>query len=161
MASLSKEAIRVASASTKAVKLRVRQSPIHVPVELRNIAANIVRAEQHFERTSSTDKAGESRHRSAARKEAGANLPLRQDRPLTADETHIAGEREFAPHPGGAAADRGDRYHRSAANTHEHIRQRLQTREAGRDIGRFLELREEIVVDAVIAIPLSRNVTAP
>src|SRR3954447_2693701 len=60
----------------KRIELRVRQGSIDVAVTLREVAANVVCTEQHFQRTASADQAGQPSHGSAARHQGGANFPL-------------------------------------------------------------------------------------
>src|SRR6266851_6238165 len=130
----------------KCIEFRVRQGSIDVTVTLREVAANIVSAEQHFERTTSADQAGQPSHRSAARHQCGTNLPLRQNGLLAARKTHVAGQRKLASDSGRTAADRDNGYDGSPAEAYQHVRKGLQACGSGRQSCRALERREEVIV---------------
>ena len=110
----------------ESIELRVRQSTIDVTIKFSQIASNIVCPKQHFQRTSSAYKARQSRHRSAARDQAAANFPLRQDRLFATRKAEIARQRKLASHPRRAPADRDDRDYWSAAEACKQIGKRLQ-----------------------------------
>src|SRR5258706_600515 len=89
----------------KSIEFGVRQSTIDVAIQLGEIASNIVRAEQHFQRPSSAYKARQSGHRAAPWNHAGTNFPLRQDGRFATRKAHIARKRKFASDAGRTPAD--------------------------------------------------------
>ena len=127
-------------------RARRRGRAIDVAVALRQVAVDVVRAEQDLQRAAAPDQARQPGHRAAAGHQAGADLPLRQDRLLPAGEAHVAGERELAADAGRPPANRRDRDDRRAAQPHEHVGQRLQAGRARRQARRVLGLGEEVVV---------------
>src|SRR5882724_1303684 len=116
----------------KRIEFRVRQGSIDVTVTLGEFAADIVSTEQHFECTPSAHQAWQPSHRSAARHQAGTDLPLRQNGFLAARKTHVAGQRKLTSDPGRTAADQNNGYDRSPAEAYQHIRKGLQARRSGR-----------------------------
>src|SRR5258707_11753529 len=130
----------------KRVEFQVRQGSIDVTVALREVAGNIVSAEQYFERTASADQAGQPSHRPAARYQGRTNLPLRQNSPFATRKTHVAGQRKLASDPGRTAADRDNGYDGSPAEAYQHVRKGLQAGGSGRQACRVLERREEVIV---------------
>src|SRR4051794_24165378 len=117
----------------KPVKFEVRQRPIDVAVPFGEVAGDIIGTEQHFERAPSPHQTRQSRHRPAARHQAGADLPLRQDRLLATCETHVARQRKLTANSGRAAPNRGDGYDRRTAESDKHVGKRLQPGRSRRD----------------------------
>src|ERR1700733_13983482 len=74
----------------EAVELGVRQRPVDIAIGLREIAADVVGAQQHLQRTLSAHLPWHSCHWPAAGDQTDADFPLRQDRFLTAGKTHVA-----------------------------------------------------------------------
>ena len=66
MACLSNDAILVASASTNPSSSKSGSGPIHVTVDLREVAIDIVCTQQHFQSSATTHQTRQSRHRTAA-----------------------------------------------------------------------------------------------
>src|SRR5882672_8393260 len=130
----------------KRIEFGVRQGSIDVTVTFGEVAANIVSTEQHFECPPSANQARQPSHRPAARHQAGANLPLRQNGLLAARKTHVAGQRKLASNPCRAAPDRDYGCDGSPAEAYQHVGEGLQARGSGRQARRVLEWREEIVV---------------
>ena len=110
---LSKTEMRRASVSTASWN-SVRERAVHVAVGLRQIAIDVARAEQHFERALAADLPRQARHRSTTGDEAHPYFPLRQHRLFAARETHVTGQREFAAVASRPAADQGNRDDRGA-----------------------------------------------
>src|SRR5882762_162368 len=67
----------------KPVKIGIRQRPIHIAVELGQIAWNVVSTKNYFKGASSSHKPRQSRHNGATRHQPGADFELRQDRSFT------------------------------------------------------------------------------
>src|SRR5579883_98730 len=72
----------------EAVELVVRQCSVHIAIGFREIAADVVGAQQHFQSTLPAHQPGQARHGSSAGGQADAHLPLRQACLLAARKTH-------------------------------------------------------------------------
>ena len=78
------------------IQLGVRQCSVCIAVEFGQVAGNIVGTEQHLQGPPSSDRPRQAGHRPAAGRHVDAHFPLRQDGLFPAQETDIAGKREFA-----------------------------------------------------------------
>src|SRR5260370_25740878 len=107
---------------------------------------NVGRAREHFQGASSSDQTRQPCHRPASGHHTGPDFKLRQDGFFAARETHVTGQRKLAPNTRRTPSNRRDRHHRGAAQAHEHIGQRLQTRRPGRQTCRILRFCKKIVM---------------
>src|SRR5882757_9728512 len=96
----------------KSVKVSIRQRPIHVAIELGQVAWDVVCAQDHFERAPSSHETRQLRHRATARHQTGANFKLRQDSLFATGKTHVAGEGKLTSHTSRPSTDRRYRYDR-------------------------------------------------
>src|SRR3954471_10847863 len=90
----------------EALEFGVGKGAVDVSVALGEVAADIIGAEQDFQRPTAANEARQSRHRPAARHQAGADFPLRQDSSFAARKAHVACQRELAADARRPPADR-------------------------------------------------------
>jgi len=83
----------------KSVKVSIGQRPIHVAIELGQVAWNVVRAQKYFQGAPSSHETRQLRHRTTARHQTGANFKLRQDSSFATGKTHVAGKASSLPIP--------------------------------------------------------------
>jgi hypothetical protein len=88
IACLSNDAILIASFIDESVKLGIGQRTVHVAVDLRKIAVDIVGAQQNFQSTAAAHQAWKSRHQTVTRHQSSAHFPLRQNRIFAARKPH-------------------------------------------------------------------------
>ncbi len=112
------------------IEFGIGHRAVDVAVTLCKFAINVIGTKEYLERAASSDQTRQPRHWSSAWDKAGADLPLRKNRLFPAGKPHVAGEREFAAHAGSPATDRCDGNNRSAAQSNQHVRQRLQSSSA-------------------------------
>ncbi|MNX87507.1 hypothetical protein D3C86_1194380 [compost metagenome] len=128
------------------IQFGIWQRAIHVAVLLGQRAVDIGATEQHLQRPPPPHQPWQARHGPASGHKTRANLELREHRLLPAGKPHVAGQRQFAAHARGTAADRRDGHHRGPAQADQHVGQRWHAGRPGRHAGGDLERRHEIVV---------------
>src|SRR4051794_4424343 len=82
----------------KSVEVGIRQRPIHITIELGQVAWDVVCAQNHFQSAPSSHETRQLRHGATTRDETGANFKLRQDGFFAAGKTHVAGQGKLASH---------------------------------------------------------------
>src|SRR5437899_10513147 len=106
----------------KIIQFRIRQRAIDIAPQLRQIAAEVVRAEQHLQGSSPTDESRQSRYRSAAGHQSSSHLPLGKDGLFAAGKAHVACQSELAANACRASTNQGNRNHRQSAYPGKHVR---------------------------------------
>src|SRR3989475_6626972 len=112
----------------EAVQLRVRKCPVDVSVSLRDVAVEVVRAEDDFERAAAADQMWEAFRTAAAGMQSHPDFGLAESRVFARREAHVAGEDELAAHPPDTASDLRDADHRGLGETDESIHQDREAR---------------------------------
>src|SRR5258707_4310560 len=105
----------------KSVKVSIRQRPIHVAIELGQVAWDVVCAQNHFQGAPSSHETRQLRHGATARHQTGANFKLRQDGFFATGKTHVAGKGKLTSHTSRPPANRRYRYDRSTTQAHQHL----------------------------------------
>src|SRR6266568_4115360 len=105
----------------KSVKISIRQRPIHVAIELGQVAWDVVCAQNHFQGAPSSHEARQLRHGTTARHQAGADFKLRQEGFFATGKTHIAGQGKLTSHTSRPPANRRNRYDGSTTQAHQHL----------------------------------------
>src|SRR6266446_6163756 len=105
----------------KSVKVTIRQRPIHVAIELGQVAWDVVCAQNHFEGAPSSHQTRQLRHGATARHQTGANFKLRQDGFFATGKTHVAGKGKLTSHTSRPPANRRYRYDRCTTQAHQHL----------------------------------------
>src|SRR2546422_5960666 len=105
----------------KSVKVTIRQRPIHVAIELGQVAWDVVCVQNHFEGAPSSHETSQLRHGATARHQTGANFKLRQDSLFATGKTHVAGKGKLTSHTGRPPANRRYRYDRRTTQAHQHL----------------------------------------
>jgi hypothetical protein len=72
----------------ESVKIGIGQRTVHVALDLRKIAVDIVGAQQNFQSTAAAHQAWKSRHQTVTRHQSSAHFPLRQNRIFAARKPH-------------------------------------------------------------------------
>src|SRR6266851_2856205 len=124
----------------KSVKVSIRQRPIHVAIELGQVAWDVVCAQNHFEGAPSSDETSQLRHGATARHQTGANFKLRQDGFFATGKTHVAGKGKLTSHTSRPPANRRYRYDRCTTQAHQHLGPWMQpcgSRRKARQIVKF------------------------
>src|SRR5713101_7214844 len=75
----------------------------------------------YFECASSSHEARQSRHRAAARHQAGANFKLRQDGFFATGKTHVASEGKLTSHTSRPRPNQRYRHDRCTTQAHQHF----------------------------------------
>src|SRR5450432_3425215 len=94
----------------KSVKVSIGQRPIHVAVELGQVAWDVVCAQNHFQGAPSSHETRQLRHGATARHQTGANFKLRQNGFFATGKTHVAGQSKLTSHASRPSTNRRDRY---------------------------------------------------
>src|ERR1700694_728098 len=105
----------------KSVKVNIRQRPIHVAIELGQVAWDVVGAQNHFQGAPSSHETRQLRHRATARHQTSANFKLRQDGFFKTGKTHVARKGKLTSHSSRPPANRRYRYDRSTTQAHQHL----------------------------------------
>src|SRR5229473_7189931 len=103
------------------VKVSIRQRPIHVAIELGQVAWDVVCAQNHFQCAPSSHETRQLRHGATARHQTGANFKLRQDGFFATGKTHVAGQGKLTSHTSRPPANRRNRYDGSTTQAHQHL----------------------------------------
>src|SRR2546429_1622212 len=128
----------------KSVKVSIRQRPIHVAIELGQVAWDVVCAQNHFQGAPSSHETRQLRHRAAARRQTGANFKLRQDGFFATGKTHVAGKGKLTSHTSRPSANRRYRYDRSTTQAHQHLGPWMQTCRSRREMRQIVKFCKEI-----------------
>src|SRR5216684_6695259 len=128
------------------VQLGVGHRAVDVAIALRQVAGDVLAAEQNFQRAAAPDQAWQAGHRSAAGYQRRTYLPLRQNCLLCACETHVTRERQLAADAGCATSNRNYRYDRCSTKTHQHVGQWRQPGWSRGEVRRIRQWRNKVVV---------------
>src|SRR6266852_9840953 len=82
----------------KSVEVSIRQRPIHIAIDLGQVAWDVVRAQNHFQGAPSSHETRQLRHGATTRHKTGANFKLRQDSFFATGKTHVAGKGKLTSH---------------------------------------------------------------
>src|SRR6266478_720891 len=104
----------------KSVEVSIRQRPVHIAIELGQVAWDVVRAQNHFQSAPSSHETRQLRHGATTRHKTGANFKLRQDGFFAAGKTHVAGQGKLASHTSRPPANR-DRKSTRLNSSHSQI----------------------------------------
>src|SRR5712691_6282312 len=110
----------------KSVKVSIRQRPIHIAIELGQVAWDVVCAQNHFQGAPSSHETRQLRHGATARHQAGANFKLRQDGFFATRKTHVASKGKLTSHTSRPPANQCDRHGRCTTQAHQHFRPWMQ-----------------------------------
>src|ERR1700686_5338980 len=105
----------------KSVKVGIRQRPIHIAIELGQVAWDVVCAQNHFQGAPSSQETRQLRHGATARHQTGANFKLRQDSSFATGKTHVAGKGKLTSHTGRPPTNRSYRYDRRTTQAPQHL----------------------------------------
>src|SRR6266567_3719791 len=105
----------------KSVKVSIRQRPIHVAIELGQVACDVVCAQNHFQGAPSSHETRQLRHRATAGHQTGANFKLRQDGFFSTGKAHVAGKGKLTSHTSRPPANRRYRYDRRTTQAPQHL----------------------------------------
>src|SRR6478672_2338150 len=87
------------------VEVIIGKGSIDIPIAFGQIARDVVRAQKHFERASSSHKTRQPCHGATSWHYPGPDFKVRQDRFFAARKTHVAGQGEFTSDTGCASSD--------------------------------------------------------
>src|SRR5690349_612029 len=87
------------------VQLVFRNGPIDPAVAFRRVGIKVICAEHDLQSPGAADEQRQSLQGTSARNQAGADLGLAEEGPLTTGETDVAAQREFAATTAYAASD--------------------------------------------------------
>src|SRR5712691_3721560 len=104
----------------KSVEVSIRQRPIHIAIELGQVAWDVVCAQNHFQSAPSSHETRQLRHWATTRHKTGPNFKLRQNGFFAAGKTHVAGQGKLTSHTRRPPANRRDRDDRRATQAHQH-----------------------------------------
>ena len=110
----------------EAVQLGVGKCSVDIPISLRGIAVEVVRAEHDFKRPTAADQQGQAFRAAATGIHSHSDFGLAQPCVLARREAHVAGEDEFAARAPDAASDLRDADDRGPGEADERIRQDRQ-----------------------------------
>src|SRR6266851_9598381 len=82
----------------KSVEVGILQGPIYVPIELGQVAWDVICAQDHFEGAPSSHETRQLRHGATARHQTGAHFKLRQDGFFATGKAHVAGKSKLTSH---------------------------------------------------------------
>src|SRR4030088_1811756 len=103
----------------EAVQFGVWKCPVDVSIPFRDVAIEVVRAENDFERPTAPDQMWKTFRTAAAGMQTHSDFGLAQSRVLARREAHVAGKDELAAHAPHTASDLRDANHRGLGETHE------------------------------------------
>src|SRR5207245_1725034 len=106
----------------KIIQFLIRQRAIDIAPQLRQIAADVVRAEQHLQGSSPTDESRQSRHRSAAGHQTSSDLPLGKDGFFAACKAHVGCQGELTANACCSSANQRNGNYRQSAYPGKHVR---------------------------------------
>src|SRR5258708_5499244 len=128
----------------KSVKVRIRQRPIHIAIELGQVAWDVICAQYHFQGAPSSHETRQLRHGATARHQAGANFKLRQDGFFATGKTHVAGKGKLTSHTSRAPANRRYRYDRCTTQAHQHLGPWMQAGGPWREMRQIVKVCKKI-----------------
>src|SRR6266403_3367828 len=131
----------------KSVKVSIRHRPIHVAIELGQVACDVVCAQNHFQGAPSSHETRQLRHGATARHQTGANFKLRQDGFFATGKTHVAGKGKLASHTSRPSANQRYRYNRCTTQAHQHLGPWMQARGSRREMRQIIKLCKEVQVN--------------
>src|SRR5229473_1105607 len=128
----------------KSVKVSIRQRPIHVAIELGQVAWDVVCAQDHFQGAPSSHETRQLRHGATARHQTGADLKLRQDGFFATGKTHVAGKGKLTPHTSRPPPNRSYRYDRGTTQAHQHLGPWMQACRSRREMRQSVKFCKKI-----------------
>src|SRR6266436_558540 len=131
----------------KSVKVSIRQRPIHIAIELGQVAWDVVCAQNHFQSAPSSHETRQLRHGATTRHKTGANFKLRQNGFFAAGKTHVAGQGKLASHTSRPPANRRYRYDRRTTQAHQHLGPWMQPCGSRRKTRQIVKFRKKIQVN--------------